>query len=784
MKRNQTLRRGLGILLSLVMCLSLLPATALAADDPTDITEKGVEIDYSAVTETTVYQAGTGTVTYIPRTTTNDPARLILDSATVKGAITIKEPSFYEGLRVLVYGDTAIFKISNLGVNKYSTLNVASKATLTLLNIDTQHGWLNSFRDRINDGTVTFQVPADTAADQIPALVYDLNFTGKGVVVVTDADGDVIGTYTNKGVPTSDAVKIDSNSIRDYNFLTYLKQYDEDGDGYFSNAERQWVTEIDISKSSSPYIPNIHDLAGIELFENLTKLVWPDGKLTALDVSRNDKLTHLDCHGNQLKTLDVSKNGALTYLDCRNNQLETLNVSKNDNLTYLDCRNNQLKTLDVSQNGALKELHCGINNLTELTLNTGLTYLDCGYNNNLNSLDVGALEKLECLGCPDTNLSALDLKYNQALTLLNCSNNQLKTLDVSKNSALKEMSCAGNQLAELDVSQNSALTYLVCRNNQLTKLTLNAGLETLGCDGNRLETLDISGNNQLKSLTCSLNKLKELDIQGKSNLEILDCRANNLTYLDCTGTKLSSSRLSAKGNFFVMGLNDSREFKLSKLPEGFNASNVKTWTGATPNEAQKTLTLDNGVDEVSYVYDCGNGLTVEFYLFASGADNEVAINEENFPDVQFRQFVKQYDIDGNETFSMGERLAVSEIRCAEQNIKSLKGIESFPLLLTLVCSGNQLETLDVSKNTKLEVLDCTFNQLKTLDVSGNLQLKQLSCDNNQLTSLDLSKNTALKELSADGNRYFIPWNDSETRTVDLSTLPKGFDAEKVVKTNY
>ena len=133
---------------------------------------------------------------------------------------------------------------------------------------------------------------------------------------------------------------------------------------------------------------------------------------------------------------------------------------------------------------------------------------------------------------------------------------------------------------------------------------------------------------------------------------------------------------------------------------------------------------------------------------------------------------------------MGERLAVSEIRCAEQNIKSLKGIESLPLLLTLVCSGNQLETLDVSKNTKLEVLYCTFNQLKTLDVSGNLQLKQLSCDNNQLTSLDLSKNTALKELSADGNRYFIPWNDSETRTVDLSTLPKGFDAEKVVKTNY
>ena len=30
MKHNRTLRRGLGVLLSLVMCLSLLPVTALA----------------------------------------------------------------------------------------------------------------------------------------------------------------------------------------------------------------------------------------------------------------------------------------------------------------------------------------------------------------------------------------------------------------------------------------------------------------------------------------------------------------------------------------------------------------------------------------------------------------------------------------------------------------------------------------------------------------------------------------------------------------------------------
>ena len=44
MKRNQTMRRGLSVLLSLVLCLSLLPATALAAEPVTetaDFTEYG-----------------------------------------------------------------------------------------------------------------------------------------------------------------------------------------------------------------------------------------------------------------------------------------------------------------------------------------------------------------------------------------------------------------------------------------------------------------------------------------------------------------------------------------------------------------------------------------------------------------------------------------------------------------------------------------------------------------------------------------------------------------------
>ena len=46
----------------------------------------------------------------------------------------------------------------------------------------------------------------------------------------------------------------------------------------------------------------------------------------------------------------------------------------------------------------------------------------------------------------------------------------------------------------------------------------------------------------------------------------------------------------------------------------------------------------------------------------------------------------------------------------------------------LECGSNQLVSLDVSQNPKLEELYCCDNQLVSLDVSGNPLLKQLYYD--------------------------------------------------------
>ena len=87
-----------------------------------------------------------------------------------------------------------------------------------------------------------------------------------------------------------------------------------------------------------------------------------------------------------------------------------------------------------------------------------------------------------------------------------------------------------------------------------------------------------------------------------------------------------------------------------------------------------------------------------------------------------------------------------------KSITNLTGVEHFTGLESLWCDGNQLTSLDVSKNTWLKRLWCNGNPLTSLDVSKNTALKELHCGGNQLTSLDVSKNTALVDLDCSGTQ--------------------------------
>ena len=131
---------------------------------------------------------------------------------------------------------------------------------------------------------------------------------------------------------------------------------------------------------------------------------------------------------------------------------------------------------------------------------------------------------------------------------------------------------------------------------------------------------------------------------------------------------------------------------------------------------------------------------------------DVAIDPTNFPDANFRTYVSTFDTDNDDCLSPAELAAVEYMALYNKSIGDLTGIEHFTDLTELDCRRNQLTSLDLSKNTALEVLNCNNNPLTSLVLGGNTALTKLSCTNNQLTSLDLSKNTALEELDCGDNQ--------------------------------
>jgi hypothetical protein len=126
----------------------------------------------------------------------------------------------------------------------------------------------------------------------------------------------------------------------------------------------------------------------------------------------------------------------------------------------------------------------------------------------------------------------------------------------------------------------------------------------------------------------------------------------------------------------------------------------------------------------------------------------------NIPDANFKNALISEGVDtsGDGEISYAEAELITYLSVGYYNISDMTGIEAFVNLDTLMCSGNQLTSLNVSGCAAITELWCNDNQLTSLDVSNNATLKHLYCSENQLTSLDVSNNIALKYLNCAGNQ--------------------------------
>ncbi|WP_072469122.1 InlB B-repeat-containing protein [Urinicoccus massiliensis] len=605
-------------------------------------------------------------------------------------------------------------------------------------------------------------------------------------------------------------VAINETNFPDETFREYVKtKFDTDKNGILSQEELNDVTSIEVRDKG------ITTLQGIEYFTGLMGL---------------------DCSKNKLTALNLSKNTKLSSIYCEKNQLESLDLSHNKDLGVIICRQNKLKTLDLTYNTELRRLLCSINQLTNLDLSTNskLTEIDCA-SNKLKTLDLTNKTNLEELYCDQNQLTTLELTNDTKLKILSCRYNQLTTLDLTNKTNLEKLYCDSNQLTTLDLTNKTNLETLHCRDNQLATLDLstNPKLKEINCEKNKLSELDLSHNTNLETLDCSDNQLKTLNLDTNTKLSHLYCHSNQLAALDLNDNIDSISFYGPYQKIYVSLPVDSTSLDLATLADNFDSEKVSDLKGQTITGT--TLSLDGQPKEVFYKYkvstnrelwvtlkiiygeafkvtfdrnkglgymdplslkagssyelptcyftppegkvfdkwevngtkyDAGDSITVNGDMTIKAiwkVFEEIAIleiNEDTFPDANFRKYVSEkIDTSGNGTLSQEELDAVTAINVENKEITDLKGVEHFTELTKLNCNNNKLTTLNLTNNTKLENLSCLHNKLKSLDLSQNTNLKSLDCKQNQLTALNLTNNTKLIRL-------YCSYND--LTTLDLS----------------
>ena len=191
-------------------------------------------------------------------------------------------------------------------------------------------------------------------------------------------------------------------------------------------------------------------------------------------------------------------------------------------------------------------------------------------------------------------------------------------------------------------------------------------------------------------------------------------------------------------------------------------------------ELKKTLNLEQN-SRVEKLNCSGNQLTdLWFHTGSSLRYLDCSVNQFTALDLSKNPELTELSCSNNKLTSL-DLSANKKLQkiVAQTNALTTLDTRNLPELTDLYLWGNDdLKSIDVSKNTKLEFLSVSHckltslnvrnnrklvklyvddNQLTALDVRSNYMLKKLGCYENQLTSLDLSSNVALEYLGVNDN---------------------------------
>lgn len=180
------------------------------------------------------------------------------------------------------------------------------------------------------------------------------------------------------------------------------------------------------------------------------------------------------------------------------------------------------------------------------------------------------------------------------------------------------------------------------------------------------------------------------------------------------------------------------------------------------------------------IYFISTLLLIAITLFSCSSDDSTTPEEEQqtdpnaivtIPDANFKEALINYDnpvIDTNNDgeIQVSEAEAIFELWVINKGIRNLKGIEAFKNIDKLYASSNgDLDTMDLTENTELEVLDVSFTELASINLTENFKLRELDCFScNFLATLTYPTNGGVLED--------INLSNTVLTTINASALPE------------
>ena len=621
------------------------------------------------------------------------------------------------------------------------------------------------------------------------------NFTGSKVTYIYECSSGYSTSFTilTGTIYESDILTIDENAFPDDTFRKYISDnFDTDKSGGLSRSEINAVKTIDVSGTYEKP-GTVKSLKGIEVFTLLTNLSCNYNELTDIDVSQNHSLVCLNIVNNKLTKLDVSQNTSLSSLYFSGNNVSEIDLSNNLDIGWLALVGNPISKLDLSSQKylyAVSFAHCRLTSL-DLSNCQSTPYIYSDYNRYVINTDGTSFplselpEGFDPSKASDWNGAEYDSSTNTLKNITSgiitynydcgkgltfkCSliNESAPSYTVTFDEKILAFSDNfGYYISSGETSPSGSVIYVnIALQDYIDhKVMLNGEEITLSpTDSGYMYSYKYTVGSEDISITTEESKWSD---EKMSEFAVLNADDNIRVYWYNANTNyISNMTPIANGSYIPKG---------SKVCIRVSSSLYSEMPKLYINDDFKLSSLNNDGDWQLWGTDVP--YNDEFRVKINGIisdDPSVEINEQNFPDPVFRQYVLD-NVDTNKDSCLSDKeiigVSILDISGTEEkrsSIKSLKGLEYLTEITFLSCSYMDITSIDVSRMHNLQFLFCLDDKLTSIDVSHNPQLTFLHVSGTDITELDVSKNTELENLYCENTKLTYLDVSSNTKLKSL-----------------